>query len=262
MKYSYFFFIIFYMDKSNYVWWRDKKILGMILLSIISSMMVFNFLEVPFVSSIPRYTVGMMMGFYSPIFYAYFIYVSLVMIFGESIRLPKWVKLNNATYWIVGISIIFIGTSLFYYQSKTSFTDIGAKPWRTFNTWFNDFQDSKSAWAPKNTNGGVIGVFLYSLFASMSSGIGAIIISCLALGVSISIILTGSFFGLYKTMISRKKVDTKQKEIRAEKEINIEQYKDMAKTADNADDIDEEENFKNNDEETSLPFEDPYQSKK
>lgn len=241
-----------------------------IVLIILVTMLVFGFLEIPGISTIPRYTTGMLFGIYNPFFYAFGVYWCLSILFGEVIRMPKWIKLNAYTYWIVALSIIFVSTSLFYYQDKTSFTSIGGGPWKSFGVWFDNFRET-SAWYPQNTNGGVIGVFLYSFFAMIASGIGAMIISIGALAISISYILTGTAFGFYKSLLNKKKLSTKHTEKKIDKEINISNLENQVEINEELSqeekpfiDFDEEKEVEETTKEKEekkddLPFEDPFE---
>ena len=225
MRYSYFFFIIIYMKDIKYKWWQDKKMIGTIILLISAAFQIFAFLKVPILSTIHGYTIGMLFGFYNPVFYLFIIYKSSMMIFESKINLPKWVKLSNFSYWFLSISIIFIGTSLFYYQTIIGFTSIGTAPWGSFKSWFNDFT-STTAWAPTNTNGGIVGAFMYSFFSMCISGVGTLVVAILSLITSISVLVTGTFFGLYKNMLNRQKVTLKQKEIQAESDLHVDSFID------------------------------------
>lgn len=231
---------------------------SMILLLIVISIMIFSFLSIPFLSSIGGYTVNMLLGWYSPFFYLFVIYLLLKKMFKEKIKFPKWVKLNNITYWIVVISIVFIATSTGYYQSKSGFASIGSKPWHAVNEWFDSFTDNQtvSAWTPKNVNGGFIGVFLYSLIASMVSGIGAFIVALLTLALSVSFIITGSSIGFYKNLVSKKRTTLKNKEIINKKQSNIEQFS----TKEDIEPIKVKviEQPKKEVENKPLPFDDPF----
>lgn len=231
---------------------------SMILLLTIISMMIFSFLSIPFLSSLGRYTINMMLGWYSPFFYFFIIYILLKKIFKGKIYFPKWVKLNNITYWIVAISIVFIATSTGYYQSKSGFSSIGAKPWDTINNWFDSFtgNETASGWAPNNVNGGLIGVFLYSLIASMLSGIGAFIVALASLAISISFIVTGSSIGFYKNITLNKNKILKDKEIKVKKYSNLKQLI----TKDNLQEIEpeKEKSSKIESENKPLPFDDPF----
>ena len=225
MRYSYFFFIIIYMQDIKYKLSQDKKMIGTIILLISAAFQIFAFLKVPVISTIHGYTIGMLFGFYNPVFYLFIIYKSSLIIFESKINLPKWVKLSNFSYWFLSISIIFIGTSLFYYQNIVGYTSIGTAPWGSFKSWFNNFT-STTAWAPENTNGGIIGAFMYSFFSMCVSGVGTLIIAILSLITSISVLVTGTFFGLYKNMLNRQKVTLKQKEIEAENELHVDSFMD------------------------------------
>lgn len=204
----------------KYKWIKDKKIIGTIILILSVAFQLFAFLQVPFFSTIHGYTVGMLLGWYNPFFYFFVAYLGLVLIFGDKVKPPKWIKLNYVTYWIVAISITFIGLATGYYQTKDNWTVIGPKAWDTFNTWFDDFRDGGSygAWTPANTNGGVIGVFLYSFFTMISSGIGSFIVAVGSLALTVSYMVTGSSIGFYKNLINKRKIALQQKEIKVEGE--------------------------------------------
>lgn len=199
-------------------WYKDKKIIGTIILIIAVAFQLFAFLKVPFFTTIHGYTIGMLFGWYNPFFYLFLSYVALVLIFGSKIRLPKWVKLNGYTYWIAAISIMFIGASTGFYQSKGEWTTIGSKAWHSFDIWFSDYRQHNDAWFPANTNGGLAGVFFYSLFSMISSGIGAFIIAIITLAITISFVISGSWIAFYKSLINKRKVILKQKEIKIDKE--------------------------------------------
>lgn len=236
--------------QARYKWWTDKKMIGTIVLILSVVMLIFSFVKVPFLSSINGYTIGMLLGFYSPFFYFFVIYKSLILIFGDRVKLPTWVKLNNITYWVVAISIVFIGASMGFYQSKNGFTSFGTKTWGSFNNWFDQFTDYKheSAWTPNNTNGGLVGVFLYSFVAMALSGIGALVVSIAVLVIVVSFLVTGSSIGLYRDLMKKRKVDLRDKEI-----------KDNVKTDKKEFDVIEiNEDKKNKKNNNPLPFDDPF----
>lgn len=261
---------------ASYKWWKDPKMLGTILLISTIIIVIFSFVQVPFISSINGYTFGMLFGFYSPLFYLFIIYKACLMLFDGKVKIPKWVKVTNLTYWFVAISIIFISTSSGYYQTKDSFTEIGLKPWNTFNNWFKNFTNSPSAWTPNSlTNGGITGAFLYSITAMISSGIGSLILSILALVTSVSLLVTGTAFGLYKDLTEKKEKELESKEITKEIKINKEskKIKEQAQESDdssinqnNNNAFSPEELFKKedtpqereNNNKKPLPFDDPF----
>ncbi|NQZ66122.1 MAG: hypothetical protein HRT99_02810 [Mycoplasmatales bacterium] len=241
---------------------NDKKMLGTILLIVISALQIFAFLEIPFLSTINGYTIGMLLGFYNPFFYLFFAYYALYMIFGEAVMLPKWLKLSKKQYWFLAISIIFISSSMGYYQSKDGFTLIGTKSWGSFKTWYNLFTNNETAsgWFPVNTNGGVIGVFLYSFISMISSGIGALIISIIMVILSISFVITGSSIGLYKDIVSKKKLGIRDKRKKQKKDSDSNQFNLEEDKKNNFESglqniPKEDENTKNVD---SFPFDDPF----
>lgn len=252
---------------ASYKWWKDKKMIGTIMLVSTVILIIFSFVKVPVISSINGYTVGMLLGFYSPLFYLYVIYKSCVMIFEDRIKLPTWIKMTNRSYWFVVISIVFISTSLGYYQSKEGFTDIGTKTWHSFNVWFDAFTENGkgSAWTPANTNGGVIGAFLYSFTAMMLSGIGSLILAIISLITSASILITGTGFGIYK--YKRKKKETqlvsdeerKHEPVEAQPEAKQKEVKQTSEEFPFIDEFDDDKPVvKPENNINDLPFDDPF----
>ena len=221
---------------------KDKKMLGSIILIVTVIIQIFSWLNVPVLSSMHGYTIGMLFGLYNPLFYVFIIYISLKMIFSDKLQKPAWMKLTNKSYWFVAISIIFVGTSFGFYQSKTGFTNFGSKAWGSFNDWFEEFTSSSSAWAPKNTNGGIVGAFFYSFVSMCLSGIGSIIVAITVLIMSVSLLITGTTLGLYKETIKKRSIDLKRKEIKADKEADITNFQ-----------VPEEEK-----KETKVLFDDPF----
>lgn len=186
------------------------------------SFQIFAFLEIPFMSTIHGYTIGMLLGFYNPLFYIFVTYIGLILMTNNKMRFPKWLKLKWTTYWIIVLSILFISASSGYYQSKNGWFVIGKDAWLSFDKWFGDFTSKNNAWLPTNTNGGVIGVFLYTFFATLTSGIGAFIIAVLSILVPLSLLFTGSAWGLYRKIIRKKMLTKRQKQAILEEEIEDE----------------------------------------
>lgn len=229
----------------NYKWWNDKKMTGIFLLIVTTSLFIFSFMKIPFLTSIHKYTFGMLFGWYHPFFYFYIAYIALQLIFKDKISLPSWIKITKISYWFVAISVVFVSTQTGYFQSKGDWTEIGYKSWHAVSDWWTSFKSSGDAWVPAATNGGIVGAFLYSFFAMIFSGIGALIIAIIMLVVSISILLTGTSVGLYRQMINKKKITLERKEVKEDKNADISEITKEVP-------IDEKE------EEELFPFDDPY----
>ena len=203
-------------QENQYLWWKDKKIFGTMLLFIVVSFQIFAFLEIPVMTSIHGYTVGMLLGFYNPLFYIFMAYIALLLITKHKLQLPKWFKLKGSTYWMIAISIVFISVSAGYYQAKSGWLVIGGHSWSSISEWFNDFTAANNAWLPQNTNGGFIGVFLYSFFSMILSGIGAFIVAIFSVLVPVSLLFTGSAWGLYRKIIRKKMLSKRHKHVNAQ----------------------------------------------
>ncbi|WP_127942864.1 MULTISPECIES: hypothetical protein [unclassified Mycoplasma] len=192
--------------ETSYLWWKDQKIFGTCLLIVAVSFQIFAFLDIPVMTTIHGYTVGLMLGFYNPLFYALVIYVALRYLTSGRLVLPRWIKIKTSTYCVLVVSILFVSASSGYYQTETGWFAVGPKTWTAFERWFLDFTRNWNAWFPANTNGGVIGVFLYSFFAMILSGVGAFVVAILWVVVPFSILFTGSVWGLYYRLLSNRVV--------------------------------------------------------
>ncbi len=244
--------------ENNYSWWKDKKMVGTIILIVTVIFQIFAFLQVPFLTSIHAYTIGLLFGFYNPFFYFYVAYISLIMIFGSKVQLPNWVKLTKVSYWFVAISIMFIGSSSGEYQHQLGgWTQIGTKNWSAFTLWWNAFTENGlgSAWTPAATNGGVVAALFYSLTSMISSGIGSFILSIVLIATSVSVIVSGTSFGFYKTLIKNRTLTLKQREIQTVKNdvMDLSDFEDATvEDYSKETEIDEQELL------NAFPFEDPF----
>ena len=243
------------MIKKTYIWYHDRKVIGLLILSFAVAFQLFAFLKVPGLTTMHGYTIGMLIGFYNPFFYLFVSYVGLRLLFEDKWKQPKWIKFNATNYWIIVMAIIFVSVSTTFYQEATSYTSFGSRPWSSFKKWYGDFTSESNAWFPINTNGGILGAFLYSIVAMLLSGIGAFIISIML------IISSFTYFGLKSWFAFRDKRIKKPnpKAIAASKKI------DKKTTVTNKNDSQtyqkQTSESKNPDKKTSegiLPFDDPF----
>ena len=241
---------------------QDKKMLGIFLLVLASTMQIFAFLKVPVFTTLHSYTIGMLLGSYNPFFYVFLIYISLTMIFAERANLPRWIKFSRWSYLFLAIAITFIGSSSGYFQSHlhNGWTVIGSESWNLFPKWFHMFTVGQSPWYPSNINGGLIGVFLFSFSAMITSGIGAFIVAIVLVVISASILATGTGIGLYRDLLKKRNLDLKKNRSDEEKRVD---YKRLEVTT--REDFVEKEEVKKEEPEVKketkkedLPFEDPF----
>ncbi len=203
--------------KSNNMQYKissDKKTLGMIILIISAVLMIFGEVNVKFISSIPRYTTGMFFGYFNPMFYIFTSWVGIKMIFPKQIKMPKWLKINFYSYWVIVMCMMII-VQAWGWAAITKNADgsqlvktnlIGGEPWKIgFVNWFKHFAHDggdelrgTSNWNPNNYYGGVLGFAIWSTLTMIFTPIGSGIIGALGLAISISLIATGSFIGLFK----------------------------------------------------------------
>ena len=233
---------------------NDKKMIGVILLIIISAFQIFAFLNVPVLTTIHAYTAGMLFGVYNPLFYAYAAYLSIIMIFGDKVAMPTWIKLGRVSYWFVAVAVIFIGSSSGYIQNTITdgWTGIGVKSLSAMSKWFEIFT-SGNVWFPSNINGGLLGWFLFSITSAGLSGIGSLIFAVMCLVVSVSLLVTGTWIGFYKTLIKRKETDDDDA-IEPTNEIDLSQFENNEQTKTGI----IVQNTPVEPDVNDLPFEDPF----
>ncbi|TCG10661.1 DNA translocase FtsK [Mycoplasma todarodis] len=244
--------------KNEYKALKDNKILGMILLMVAVSLQIFAFLEVPFLSSIHAYTVGMLFGVFNPFFYLFVIFHAMKMILPSKWNLPKWFKLNTYTYWFIAISIIFTIHAWGAYadlhnKDTNNLNTFGGRAWEIAikEDWWGKFKTpaaNDSYWKPNSQWGGLIGFSVWAFFAMFSSPIGAGVIAAIALVVSISFLITGSTFGLYKFKKNKKRQILKEKEAHGDELIEVKEEQEP---------INDTKHLTNTSE-FDLPFEDPF----
>jgi len=217
--------------KKRYKWTEDKKIIGLILGSVVILLFIFSFLKIPFLSSIHDYTLGMLLGYHSILVYLYLFFVATKMMFSDKVRIPSWFKLNNKTYLFLSLSIIFISSSSGYYQVHThSWLKFGLSPTKSVSYWWNDVFTKGDVWTPNNSNGGFLGSFFYLITGAATSGTGSLIISIILLILSLSILVTGSLIGLYKNInLKRKNINLKE-EMEVDEEVIVDDIDDIEET--------------------------------
>ena len=244
--------------KNQYNPLRDKKILGMILLIVAVSLQIFAFLEVPFLSSIHAYTVGMLFGVFNPFFYLFVCFHAIKMILPSKWNLPKWFKLTTFNYWFIALSIIFTvhAWGAFpkeHFREKGNLNTFGVNAWDRAirQDWWEHFKDAGKNdmyWKPNSTWGGLVGYSIWAFFAMFSSPIGAGIIAAILLIFSVSFLVTGSMFGLYKFNKNKKRQILKEKEAHGAELIEVkEEQEPITKTE-----------HLTNTSEFDLPFDDPF----
>ncbi len=239
--------------KKKYNPMKDKKIIGMIILIIAVTLQIFAFLEIPVLSSIHAYTVGMIFGIFNPFFYLFVIFHAILMIFPNKWSLPKWFKLTNFSYWFIAFSVILTTQSIQVWFKHPNLDTLGSKAWSIAfkDEWWVQFSKSRPIsghWAPMNYYGGIIGFSLWSFFAMFSTPIGALSISVILLIVSVSFLITGTSIGLYRKKQNLHRQTLKEKEIFGDELLEIKEENEP---------ITNTEQLQNTSE-LDLPFEDPF----
>lgn len=215
----------------KYYWWKDNSLVNTIFIMITTFFFIFSYVEVPFMTSIHGYTVGMLFGHLSPLFYFYVLFRLSKIFWINKFKKPNWFKLTDLSYLFVFLSLIFIFTSVIYFavlkSGEYNLFEIGKSQFGLFDKfWESDFTSKGNAWFPKNTAGGVIGILFHSIFASAISGMGTIFISSILLLISLSFIFTGNWKNLYRKRKSKKQLKKIIKETQELKTHNLKAMKD------------------------------------
>ena len=235
---------------------KDSKTKGLLIFLGSLTLLVFSFIKVPFLTTIHSYTVGLMLGRFSPFFYAYYIYIGALIFTNYKFEMPKWKSMTKYSYWFLVLSIAFVATTF----ASSNYKVVGYKAFNEFTEWFNEFTDSSGKWyLPKDTIGGVLGVFMYSVVSMVLSGIGSIIVSISLIIAAGSMLLTGTAFGLYINLIGNaKKARFKSVREQLNEKVTAEETKEMQKNVENLlPEVDE--NSDEIEDVFDLPFDDPFE---
>ena len=169
---------------NRYIFYKDERIIaiGIILIAII--LQISQFTKTPVLITIHSYTIGVLFGVYSPIFYFFCIFSAMKVLF-KKVKIFVLIRFSDFKYWVLALLIMGMLVSWIYYIPKLGFTanSLGDKGFRnSFSMWWNNFSHTPSHWSPGTTDAGVIGAFLFSSLSSFASTIGtAIIFSLLSL---------------------------------------------------------------------------------
>ena len=210
---------IYNSKKNNYNIWGNGRLSSIILIGISILFFVLSIIEIPFLSAIPGYTTGFLLGYYSYIFYIFLIYYSTCKLFNINIYLIKIISKIRVFYYswlnfvilILGIMLI-TETSIYINNGNPAFPGISA--WNdNFDLWWKQFTSFNDALKPNMNNLGIIASFILSLFNSISGTIVTIIISIVLISYFV-------FYTIYSSPIKNLgiKKNKKKKEERRRKE--------------------------------------------
>lgn len=200
-------------EKSKYIFYKDSRLISIIIILTALVLQIGAFTHTPVLVTIHTYSVGILFGRYSTFFYLYCLLMVVTIIF-QNIRILHIIKLTQLTYWFFSLSLMTALVTWFYYTSNLSIntSSLGTGAFKqSFKLWWNNYNSPSSSWWDHSTpDAGVIGALLYSIVASFSTTIvTAIIYSCLAI-LGFSLIVTGTWIGLYRNIILHAK-NTKNK---------------------------------------------------
>ncbi|MGL6125122.1 MAG: hypothetical protein ACRC1F_01370 [Metamycoplasmataceae bacterium] len=172
-------------SKNNYHIWSSGRLSSLILIGLSILFFILSIVEVPFLSAIPKYTFGLLFGYYSFVFYLFLIYYATCKLFNINIYIIKAIsKIRVFNYsWLSFFILVFgviliIETSIYMTNNKSPFP--GVEAWNiNFNTWWKDFTISENALKPNVNNSGVLVTLVLSTLYSIGGTIVSIIFSIL-----------------------------------------------------------------------------------
>jgi len=188
--------------QDNYKLWTNGRLFSLILLGVSILMFVLSIVELPFFAIFPGYTFGLLLGYYSYIFYLVVIYYAVCKLFNLKVYLVKLIsKVKTFHYsWlsffilILGL-IILIETSL--YISKGGAIFPGLEAWNNnFNNWWESFTIKNNSIEPNINNSGVIITLIISFLFSISGSIVSIFLSFLLIAYFI-------FYSLFSSPVQK-----------------------------------------------------------
>lgn len=237
-------------QQTKYIFYKDTRIIAIIIAFIAITLQVAEFTKTPVLYTIHAYTIGILFGQYSAFFYFYCLLISITILV-KPIRFLKFIQLTQWSYWLFSLSLMTALVTWFYYVNNLSLNgnSIGTGAWRqSFGLWWHNFTNLKthSIWYPSTPDAGIIGALLYSSLAFFSTtvvtAISYSIMACLAF----SVMITGTWIGLYKNILKYKKRFLSRKN-----NLSIISHNSPFISLDN-----EFDDVVNNDVDVPLPFED------
>jgi len=185
----------------KYVFYKDSRLLAVIIIFVALLLQIGALTQTPGLVTIHTFSVGILFGAYSPFFYFYCLLMASTFLF-KNIRILHVIKLTQITYWIFAFSLMAALVSWFYYTGNDAISNssLGATPFKqTFGLWWKNY-NGPEWWNHSTPDAGVIGALLFSIIASFTTTFGAAITySCLAV-LGFSLILTGTWVGLYRNI--------------------------------------------------------------
>ncbi|MGL5205576.1 MAG: hypothetical protein ACRC7B_01530 [Metamycoplasmataceae bacterium] len=184
--------------KNDYHIWSNGRLFSLILLAITLLCFILSIVQIPFLSVIPGYTLGLTFGYYSFIFYIVFAYYATSKLFNLNIYIIKMIsktRVFNYSWFnffllIFGI-VLIVETTIYMINNSSPFP--GMSVWEiNFNTWWENFTLANNALEPNIMNAGIITNFVLSILYSIGGTIVSIISSILLISYSVFYLFFGS----------------------------------------------------------------------
>ena len=190
--------------KTNYKFYKDRKMIAIILILFSIILEIGTLMNTPVIATINSYTIGVLFGRYSFFFYFYIFATSIVYIlkFQKGIKIFKITKIS---YWVFVLCFMTMIVSWFFYAKKFPLSKgiLGSGGFKhSFGLWWDQFKHSKYVWAPTTSDAGLIGALLFSIFSSFLGAIGAAILYTIFSILAFSFMITGSWIGIYVSIIN------------------------------------------------------------
>ncbi|AXE61086.1 hypothetical protein DA803_03250 [[Mycoplasma] phocae] len=214
--------------QKKYYLTRDKNILWTFVIIITTLFIIISYINIKGLSTIHSYTVNVIFGFYSPLFYCLIIFIAIYKLF----NLEKTFKfsvfhfsLGRMTSWY--LALIALTSMIFYTIEFVGISFDGSDALKvSFKRWFELFKgrsEIKDPALPNLYTPGFLGTFIFALFSLFGQKAG------IAIGFTTSIIFIGAsipFFFisdkvLLKISFSRKKREKIRKALIESKSKNI-----------------------------------------
>ncbi|WP_156935655.1 hypothetical protein [[Mycoplasma] anseris] len=169
---------------------KDAKIIWTFILMLITFLTIISFINVKWLTTIHSYTINVLFGAYSSIFYLLAMLFSIWKLFNlKKTYSYKIFHFSLSRLAFLGFCVLLLGTTIMVVSSFHLKFNTGESFKNVFGAWFNQFKQDNDVYLPYKYSTGVIGIFFYSifsLFGAKSGQVIAFIISILLLFLSIS----------------------------------------------------------------------------
>lgn len=216
--------------EKQYFIWKDTSFLWTILILFIAFFIVISFLDVKWLTTLHSYSINIIFGMFSILFYVLMLLFCLKKLFNwkntyslkNIFHFSLWrLSLLFLGIIIFGSTIYFVAIKQYNYSFKNAFSVL-------FKSWFETFKKGNNPLLPNKYNAGIVGTFLYGLISMVGAQSGIV------LSFIFSSFILATFFSFFFVSDLRFKTLSlnKEKRNKAKNEIskNIKIIKNKMKT--------------------------------